>query len=224
MTYEEYVLRLLDAIGARESDVELTTMLPTIIDYAEGRCYRDLDLISTSVRDATSSLSADSRSFTIPTPASGTYVVVEQMNLLENSSRTPLTSVSRDYIDMAWPDDTSDAATDRPVAFAVVSNTSILVGPVSGASVSVEVIGRVKPTPLSSSNTSTYLTTIYPDLFIAASRVAACMYDKTLDAAKAEGEYAMILAKADLQAARQKFAGATWSAKRPEPYAVPQRG
>lgn len=224
MTYEEYVLRLLDALGARESDVELSTMLPAIIDYAEGRCYRDLDLISTSVRDATATLSADSRSFTIPTPASGTYVVVEQVNLLENNSRTPLTAASRDYIDFAWPDDQSALAADRPQVFAVISNSSIGVGPVSGANISVEVIGRVKPTPLSSSNTSTYLTTIYPDLFLAASMIAGAHYDKTIDAGKYEAEYATLLAKADLQAARQKFAGATWSAKRPEPFAVPQRG
>lgn len=233
LTYATYVTTLANLMVVEETDSNFVQILPSIIDYAEGRIYRDLDLLSEIVTDATATLNANTRTLTLPIPAAGPYNVVEQVNLIESDSRTPLTPVSREVLDFVWPSNSSGGNTaQRPQEFAVKDATTLAFGPVSGASVSVEIVGQVKPTPLSASNTSTYLTQQLPDLFIAASMVFATGYQQNFGAQSDnpgmavswESQYQALLGSADQNAARAEFAGASWTANRVEPYAQPQRG
>jgi hypothetical protein len=234
LNYSTYVTTLANLMVTPESDVNFIQILPSIIDYAEGRIYRDLDLLSEIVTDSSATLGANSRTIQLPVPATGSYNVVEQVNLIEDDTRTPLTPVSREVLDFMWPSSTavpSDAAT-RPQQFAVKDATTLAFGPSSGAPVGLEIVGQVKPTPLSAVNTSTYLTSQLPDLFIAASMIFAAGYMQNYGAqgdnpqmpGSWEGQYMRLLSSADQNAARAEFAGASWTANRVEPYAQPQRG
>lgn len=232
LTYTSYTATLANLLVEQGNDTNFQQILPSIIDYAEGRIYRDLDLLSTVVSDQSASVAVNSRTFTLPIPAAGAFNIVDQVNIVENGVRTPLTPVSRDVLDMIWPSSISIDASSRPQVFATANSQSILVGPVSGAIVTLEVVGRVKPTPLSSSNPTTYLTTQLPDLFLAASMVFASGYQKNFgntaddsgSAVSWESQYKLLLAGADMNAAQEAFAGASWTSKRVEPYAQPQRG
>lgn len=237
LDYNSWVATIANLTANDPTNTEFLQILPAIIDYAEGRIYRDLDLLSTVVVNNSTTLMANTRDFTLPSPTQGTYDIVDQINLFENDSRTPLTPVSREVLDMLWPSSSAASITTRPSVFAMTSsdmssNLTLSVGPVSGQDVGIEVLGRVKPTPLSASNTTTYLTSQLPDLFIAGSMIFATGWQKNFGGqsddprmgASWETQYQALLSDADQNAARQKFAGTSWTSKRPEPAAAPQRG
>lgn len=232
LTYSTYVTTLANLLVIDETDANFVQILPSIIDYAEGRIYRDLDLLSEIVTDDTSTLTLNTRTMTLPIPSSGAFNVVEQVNILEGGSRTPLTAVSRDVLDMLWPSATAQSVDTRPQVFAVRDATTLAFGPSTGATVAVEIVGQVKPTPLSASNTTTYLTTQLADLFLAASMIFGTGWQQNFGsqadnpkmAMSWETIYQQLLGSADQNAAQANFAGASWSANRVEPYAQQQRG
>ena len=232
MTYATYVTTLANLLVTTEDDANFVQILPSIISYAEGRIYRDLDLLSEIVADSSASLSANTRTLTLPVPSAGAYNVVEQVNLLEGGSRTPLTPVSRYVLDFLWPSATAADTTTRPQLYSVTDATTVSFGPASGESVTVEIVGQVKPTPLSATKTTTYLTEQLPDLFIAASMVFASGWQQNFGsqadnpqmAVSWESQYNLLLKSADQNAAVANYSGASWTANRVEPFAQPQRG
>lgn len=231
LTYSTYVTTLAGLLVVPESDADFVQILPSIIDYAEGRIYRDLDLLATEITD-TGSLSANTRNWTLPTPSQGTYDVINNVNLLESGIRTPLKPVSRAVVDTLWGITNAASSATRPSVFAMTDNTTVTFGPPSGATVTIEVIGRVRPTPLSASNTETYLTVQYPELFLIASMIFGSGWQKNYgagsdDSGQAvswESQYRALLPSADQTSAREDFAGASWTSRRVEPTAQPQRG
>jgi hypothetical protein len=79
------------------NDPAFQTILPSIIDYAEGRMYRDLDMLGTTFTDATQTLPANVRDFTLPART----VIVQDINLTDPATqiRYPqLVPVSREFL------------------------------------------------------------------------------------------------------------------------------
>lgn len=202
-----------------ESNADFVAILPSVIDYAEDRIYRELDLLSTRVRDSSSNLSANSRNFTLPT-SQGVFRTVESINVItpvgattSNGTRNQLTRVQKRVIDYLYPSEVASAATAFPSAFAMVSNTLVIMGPAPGAAFNVEVIGTIQPNALSASNTTTYLTTYLPDLFMAASMVFLSGFQKNFgsqadtpqQAVSWEAQYQTLLQSAMAQNQRAQF-------------------
>lgn len=232
LTYTTYVTTLANMAVTSAADGNFLQILPSCIDYAEGRCYRDLDLLSAVVRDQSAVLTVNSRNFTLPVPASGPFNIVDGMNVLVSGSRYPLTPASRDVIDMEWPSETASSSPSIPGKFAMVTDQTVIVGPPPSSAYTVEVVGKVNPTPLSASTTTTYLTSYLPDMFLVASMIFISGFQKNFGAQSDdprmsqswESQYQLILRGVDSNSARTKFAGASWTSDRPEPTAVPQRG
>src|SRR4030095_1785632 len=127
------------------------------------RCYRELNLLATIVRDSSQSVSANNRTFTLP-QSLGRFVVVNGINIFTPSSagsfdgsRNPVMQTTRDVIDFSWPSNTAASATAIPVWWATITDQEIIFGPPPGANFLAEVIGTIRPTPLSASNTTTFL-------------------------------------------------------------------
>jgi hypothetical protein len=115
------------------------------------------------------------------------------------------------------------------------TTSSAVIGPPLGAAAgtaTAEVVGRIQPTALSASNTTTVLSTDYPDLLISASMIFVAgwqqNYGSQSDNPQQASSWEMIYQKqpagASLQEARARFAGPSWTPTRPEPAAQPQRG
>jgi hypothetical protein len=232
LTYSTYGSTLVAMMAGRSDDANYVTVLPSIIDYAEGRIYRDLDLLSAVVRDSTASLSTDNRNFTLPTPATGRFTIVSGINLMSAGVRVAqLEPVSLEFLDAAWPSE-SGAVGVLPQYFAMLTDQTIVVAPSPKTAYTVEVIGHIRPTALSAANTTTFLTTYMPELFLAASMIFASAYQKNFGAqaddpkmaVSWESQYQTLVAVADREEARKKWASASWTSKRVEPTAVPQRG
>jgi len=217
------------------TDPNFVTFQPGCIDYAEQRMYRELDLQVSRVVDATSALSSGIRNFTLPT-AIGIYTVVEQINVItpvtafsSNGTRNPLTPITKEYLDFAWP--IATANTGVPVYYAPINNTTYVVGPSPDQAYHVEVIGTQRPAPLSASNSSTFLTQFLPDVFMAASMIFATAYqrdfgaqvDDPARAASWESQYTKLMQSANIEELRKRFLGPGWQAMQPSPIATPPR-
>lgn len=214
------------------SETALTDMYPLAIDYAEGCCYRDLNLNDTMVRDSSASTAANTRTFTLPTPASGYFEIVQSLNIIRSDSRTPVVATTQDFIDYMWPTATAASATTVPTYYAMVTDRTLIFGPPPGDIFTVEVVGQIRPTPLSESNTTTILSTYYPELFTAASMVFANGWLKNFSAAADDPKAAMswekkymdLLANAIKDDERARDQGDSWTANRASTAITQQRG
>lgn len=235
LTYTTFGSTLVAMMGGSPTDADYLTILPSLIDYAEGRCYRELDLLSTVVRNRAGSCTANNRLFTLPLDSAGRFVVINGINLLNGSGVrvSQLRPVSLEFLDAAYPLEAATSASAVPTYFAMITDQTVAMGPAPGSSLGVEVIGTVRPAPLSVSNTTTYLTNYLPDLFLAASMIFAAGYQRNFGAqaddpkmaASWEAQFNTLLGSADKEEARKRFASVSWTSKRPEPLAnVPQRG
>lgn len=241
LTYATYKTALATLTAIAETDTNFLAILPSCIDDAEARCYRDLDMINLDVRDSSSSTVALDRNFNLPTDV-GTFQVVTGVNIItpastapESGTRNPCIMVSLDVLDRIYPSTTGAGV---PSMFAYISQSSIsgqkniVFGPWPDTTYRVEVVGKIQWTPLSASNTTTFLSTYLPELFVAASMVFMTGYMKNwgamADDPKSglswEQHYNTLLASAATWEARKRGAGASWSPKQVEPTAVNQRG
>lgn len=238
-TYATYLgtMSTLTAIASTNGD--FVYIIPSVIEYAENRIYRELDMLVEDARDSTASTAAGVRNFTLPTSI-GTFQIVNSINVItpastaaDSGTRNVCTPVSQTVLDWVYPSTTGAGVPTMFSYFSQASGqTNIMFGPWPDASYRVEVIGKIIPTPLSASNTSTFLTLYLPDLFIAASMVFMTGYMKNWGAQADdpkgglswEQQYQTLKSSADSWEARKRFAGASWTSKQVEPTAAPQRG
>lgn len=235
LTYATYVTSLANIFPVPASDPNFQTVLPNIIDDAEQRLYRELDLLNTSVRDSSSALAAGSRNFNLPTSL-GVFIVTDEINVItpsgtsnpESGTRNQLVPTSEEMLNAIWP---SVSGSTVPQYFAMVNQGLIIVGPWPDASYQVEVVGTQRPTPISASNTTTLLSVYFPDLLIAASMVFGSGYQKNFGAQADDPKMALswekhyqdLMTSAQTEEMRKKFTSSGWSSKSPSPLATPPR-
>src|SRR5262249_24896607 len=158
------------------TDPNFTRFAPGAIDYGEGRIFYDLDLLSARITDTSGACSSGVRTVALST-VQGTFLVVERVSFLTSAgapssiaTRNPATFVSADLIDTIYPAAAS-SNTGVPQIVARISDTTLLLGPAPDAPYGVEVYGTQRPTPLSSNNSSTWISQNLPELFMAATMV-----------------------------------------------------
>ena len=232
--YTDFVTTLANQLIIPADNVEYLTNLPRIIDDGEQRVYRELDLLSTIIRDTGGSLTANSRNFTLP-QTSGRFVVTENMNVFTpvgtTTNRRQLVPVSRDFLDAVWPNEASASIPSIPQYYAMITDQQVIVGPSPDAAYTMEVIGTIRPTPLSASNPTTFLTLYLPDLFFAECLVAGygylqnfgAMCDDPKSATSWEGHYQSLWNSANTEENRKKYAAQAWTSKQPATVATPAR-
>ena len=234
LTYDTYVVQIANLMVIGSTDSNFLTMLPGMIDYAEGRSYRELDLLTTRIT-TTTTLSSGNRNVTLPTSA-GTYRVVENVSVFttvgqgsSNGTRSSLIMTSRDFIDNVYPSGQSN--TSVPLFCAMNANIAMILGPSPDAGYTAEIVGTIQPTALSSANTTTFLTTMLPDLFVAASMVFGSAYMRDFGAQSDdpkmggswEAQYGTLKQSADIENLRMKYQSGGWTHAQPSPIATPQR-
>jgi hypothetical protein len=217
-----------------------------MIDYAELRIYRDLDLMftSTSIHGPTIGLTAGNRNLSFPMTlpdGSGTIVVTEQLNLIlptgddnpdgPNATRVALLPTTKEFLDAVYG---SNVAANRgqPKYFAPFNENLFFVGPVPDQSYKVEVVATYRPNALSATNTSTFISQYLPDLFIMASMIYISAYQRNFGrqsddpqmAQSYESQYQALLKGAAMEEARKKFEGPGWTSQSPSPISSPTRG
>ena len=235
LTYNTFTTTLATFLVVPVNDPDFQVALPSIINDSEQRIYRDLDLLTTIVRDSSAALVAGNRNFNLPT-AQGTFVVMEDINVItpagttnpDLGTRNPLLPASKEVLDFLYP---SATASSVPQYFAMIQQSTIIVGPWPDASYQIEAVGTQRPAPLSASNQTTFLSVNLPDLFLSAALVMGAGYLKNYGAAVDdpkmavtwEAKYQAELKSAVVEEARKKFTAEGWSSKEPSPIATPSR-
>ena len=87
MDYQDYVNTVANIALVNPIDAAFQAVIPTMINYAEMRIYRELNLLETVTRNDSNTLTSNSRTFTVPSE----FVVVEGMNVI-----TPVGAASAD--------------------------------------------------------------------------------------------------------------------------------
>jgi hypothetical protein len=241
MDYAGWVTALSTLTAIAPTEDEFVAILPSVINDAEGTCYRDLNPLSLDVTDGSATTTAGSRNFTLPT-ALCTFQIVRGLNVITPAStapnagnRRPLRPVSRAVLDMCY---SSSGNSGVPECYCydtqstLSGQSNILLGPWPDSTYFVEVTGKAQWVPLSASNTSTFLTLYLPDLFLAASMIFMTGYMKNWGAQAGDPQsglswkshYDKLMEGSATWEARKRMAGASWTALQIEPSAQPQRG
>ena len=232
--YVQFVGNLANMLVIPATDPNYQTVIPSIIDDAEQRIYRELDLLATIVRDQSGTLTANSRNFTLP-QTQGRFVVTESMNVIVTSggvvNRIQLVPTSREFIDYMWGNEASTTTPSIPQYYAMITDQTIIVGPPPDANYPMEVVGTIRPTPLSATNTTTYLTLYLPDLFFAESLIFGYGYMKDFGAAVDDPQgsptwsshYKELWQSANTEEQRKHYASQAWTPKSPATLATPPR-
>jgi hypothetical protein len=231
-TYDTYVEALQTMVVSKAPDVPFTTILPSCIDYAEQRIYRELDLISTVTTDISTTTSGSVRDVTLP----NTFVVVNTLAIFTpagsdatTGTRKPLLPVSRDALDALWP---SSSDTGEPNVFSMTTQWELALGPSPDGAYKIEATGTQRPTPLSNTNSTTFLSERLPDLFLAASMVFMSGYMRNFGAQASdpqmgmswETQYGLLKGSADTEEARKHFRASAWTSQPVPAQATPPRG
>jgi hypothetical protein len=234
MTYAEWLAAVSNLLVIDPADADFLAYAPRAIEYAEQRMYRELDLLYTYTTSDAGSFVAGTRTFTLPADT----IVVNNINVItptatapDSGVRNPMAPVSREWLDAVYGSNASGLR-GLPQYFAMLTNTTIAVGPWPDAAYHVEVARTTRPAALSSGNTTTILTLYLPDAFLSASMIAWAGYqrdygaqtDGPQDSASWEKQYAAQMASATVEAFRQKFLSASATSKSTSPALNTQRG
>lgn len=229
-TYATYQTALVSLMVVNVTDANFVAILPSIIDYAEQRCYRELDLLSATSRQAVT-LAASNRNLSLaalPSP----FVTVEDVNVItpatvtvpDNGTRNQTRPVSKEYLDAVW---NSATGATVPTEFAMIDNQTLIFGPWPDQAYTVEIVGKIRPVPLYTNTAGTFLSLYLPDLFMAASMIFAAGYQKNFGAQADDPRMAMswetqfqgLMKSASTEEIRKKFHG--WGSASSEPTPAP---
>jgi hypothetical protein len=233
LTYSTFVSSLANMLVIPPTDANYLAIIPNVIDDSEQRLYRELDLLATIIRDSSGTLTPNSRNFTFPQH----FVVSESINVFtpvgSTTSRKQLIPISREALDAIWGDEEASmcCGPSVPEYYAMITDQTIIVGPAPDGAYTMEVIGTIRPAPLSATNPNTYLTMYLPDLFFAEALIFGYGYLKDFGAATDDPQstvgwgahYKALWDSANTEENRKKYASQAWTPKQPAPLATPPR-
>jgi hypothetical protein len=232
--YNTYVQQIATLAVVPQTDPNFQIILPQAISYAELRMQRELDFLSTQTSNSNYTLTVGSNSLSIPTSS---FVTIQTINVVNGGQNYPLVPAAKQYLEYVWGSNTNAGI---PKFFAVyggdqasagLTNQNFIVGPWPDQSYNLLITGTIRSQPLSSTNTSTFISTYLPDLFIAASMVYVSGYQRNFSASGAdpqmpvnwEQQYQTLLKGATVEEFRKKFESVAWSSQSPSPVATPPR-
>lgn len=247
LTYSTYKTQIARMAVVSESDPQFVGIIPMMLNYAELRICRDLDLMFTSVslHGEGYKLTAGNRnlSFSQNLPDGTSFVVSEQINLItpyvlgqsnpDVATRVPLMPTTKEFLDAVYGSSVT-ANRGQPKYFVPFNETLFFVGPVPNQTYYVEVVGTIRPATLYSDDpdNQTFISQYLPDLLVMASMIYISAYQRNFGkesddpqmAMSYETQYQLLLKSAVVEEARKKFDAAAWSSQSPATVASPTRG
>lgn len=159
MTYDELISNLQDWVESTE--ISLVANLDDMIEFAEKRIYRSLDLNSAR-KETTLSLTQGTGTITLPSDA----VVVRSVSYKVTSTGSLIYLQSKDitFIDAFTGTRSVEGV---PRYYAHLDDSTLLIGPTPNAiAATLEVAHTYRPTQLSSTNTTTWLSLEAPEVLL----------------------------------------------------------
>jgi len=218
-------------------DATFNALFPGILNYAEGRIQRDLQLEQAVVLN-TYNIAAGSNTLSVPV---GDFVAVESATV----NNIPLLPASNEYIQNVYT--SSGAQAGRPEVFCVQGGdtgtygaTSMVLqfGPWADQNYTISLRGlSMMPSLYTYANSTqagsatTFISTFLPDLLIQASLIYVAEFQRNFGATSNdpqmglsyEMQYNELLRGAQTNESRRKFESAGWTSHAPTPLATPGR-
>jgi hypothetical protein len=228
MDYDDFVesLQTMMEINLNQTDTNFQNVLPRIIEYGENRLYRELTFLAITVSDGSEVITPSVRRITVPAK----FLDVRYCNLCLPSTgnpdqgvRTPLERVSPETLDFIWPDSsagpgppTKYAIYGLEAAYATGGAFTMRIAPAADAANTVEIIGPVKPPPLSKTNPETILTVRYPEMFLCVCMIFGKGYHGDYEGASGwNAQYKELREATMVEVNRQKSESVGWSTQTP---------
>lgn len=241
LTYSSFVSEIATLTAITSSvlvngDNNFGPIMPGIIDYAEGRLYRELDLPFTRVGSAAVICTSGTRTIVVSS-ANGVILVILAVNLYSsagttssNATRVPLVPVSQAVLDTTYPSQASSNC-GQPEFYARINDVALTLGPCPDQAYGTEITGTFRPAPLSASNTDTWLSDNVPELLVAAGMVFAAGHmrdfgsqsDNPQMAQSWESQYGNLVKSMNVDSLRMKYQSVAWGNQIPTPIATPPR-
>lgn len=164
---------------------DFAQLYPRAISFAESRICAEIPFLANQKQDSTLLTTAGSRVLDLAS-MSTPIIVLDRVALITPASTTPeagtrnqYIQTTTDFIDMFWPNEatTANPATSQNIGRYWANRTKgnvstytvnqIIIAPTPDGVYRAECTGLFQPTPLSSGNPQTFLSTTYPDLLTA---------------------------------------------------------
>lgn len=159
--------------AAEDESAEFASFLPTIVGFAETRIKREIDTNGLT-RTATVTVSASTETFDKPSDYKFPY------SLTFTTSDGRVKSVVKEnetYLQQYWPNETSvDGA--GPRYYADVNRSVMKIAPCFASATPVVLKYQADIAPLTSSNSTNYLTSVASDIFFYACMAEAARFKK----------------------------------------------
>ncbi len=237
LTYNAYVeqiavlavLKTQTVSGVVEGvDDYFNTLIPSMLNYAELRIQRDLDMLP--------ALTSRSYTFTsgnnVLALDADDFVTIDSISVNNGTLTTPLIPASQEFLQNVYG---NAATTGTPKYFAMTggdlatggtTSSYVMVGPYPAGNYAVSIYGVVRlpslylnaSDPLAST-AYTFISTYYPDMLVQASMIYISEFQRNFGAASNdpamgqtfESQYQALLAGAKPEEARKKFEASAWS-------------
>ena len=171
MTYDELKQKIIDYTEV-SSNVFTDTILNGFINDAEYRIIREVDS-DNNRRYATANLIASTRFIDVPTD----LLIVRSAQIVDSELASGDTNQNRDFLQFRDTSFMSEfnptATTGVPKYYSNWDETRIVVAPTPDQTYTIQLNYILKPTGLSSTNTTTYLSTEFPNGLLYACLVEA---------------------------------------------------
>jgi hypothetical protein len=243
LTYNSYVTAVgtMAVIASPATDPNLTALMPQMLNYAELRIQRDLDLLPLQTDNSGYSLTAGNNVLSLSV---NDFVTVQNIAVLSGTQRTTLTPVTKEYLQAVFDDSTFVATPQYFAPYGGDASTggdtslNFLVGPAPDQSYQLLVTGTTRaPSLFKYANTvlaptaTTFISAFLPDLLLMASMVFISAYQRNFSASaddpnmaiNYEKTYQTLLKGAMGEELRKRFRASAWSSEAPSPAATSVR-
>lgn len=211
--------------NANVNDPNFVLILPTLIDEAEQRCYRDLDLLSATTAQTAALTPLNRKLDLTAAPSLSQILILETVSVITPAGttdpdagvRNPLYPRSKEWLDAVH---NSIATAGLPRYFAMLDDKTVLLGPFPDSGYTAEIVGKFRPAPLYANDPgdgsqTTFLASVLPDVLLAAAMVSASGYrhnfgaqaDDPRMALSWEQRYQANMTSAKNEETRKKFHG-----------------
>jgi len=241
LTYNTYVSNIaLLAVVADPTDPNFVALIPQMLNYAELRIQRDLDLLPMQGQMSYQMQAGD---FQVQIPTQD-FVVVQNITIIKSGQYYPLTPVTKEYLQNVYPDATVLGSPQYMAALGgeIISPTLLLmdylIAPAVDNAATAVVTGTIRPASLAqwagapeAATAFTFISSQLPDLLLMASMVYISGYQRNFSASgddpqmavNYEKQYQTLLKGAMGEELRKRWRASAWSAEAPSPAASPNR-
>ena len=224
-------------------DPAFNTLIPQMLNYAELRIQRDVDLLPLLTSNSSYSLVTGSNLLQVSV---NDFVTIQTISVVNGTATIPLLPTTKEFLQNVY-NDSSATYQGQPLYFAMYGgdaatggNTTqnIIVGPYPNQSYPVLLTGTIRmptlnnfATPAYANTSTTFISTYLPDLLIMASMIYISGFQRNFgrqsdDPAMAqsyESQYQTLLKGALTEEYRKKMQAAAWSSTSSSPVSTPTR-